>query len=400
MRHHYESPFLDHEALEFLRDADEQQQGAPSLPSELLEVEQYAEAEQLTEHQTRAPKRFQMTRQQKKLESYEWHDDQEAVTSDEAFTPEPIESQAPEDLDAASGELDDQLEATDESESDPYTAEWSAQSDDPETHENPETLEGQYDWELQLAESEIESELTDRPEPMPVPANNPVSFAQPPSTPAYWPVQTSLPEGREVNYRQADGTHVGRRPGRRFLAKRAKGKRAHVGVDLFARFNDAVVACEEGKIIAFYPFCCAAQKTSWALLVEHRNVVANYGEVTPDSLSRLGLKRGSKVQAGETIAYVGKNPRGTSMLHFETWSKGTTSTKQWIVGRKRPDGLLNPTKYLLALQSSASPVAQLQRNLESDAFNLSRESSDVVAFYASDDTAYENPVLSEIDDED
>ena len=262
-----------------------------------------------------------------------------------------------------------------------------------------EESEGEQDWEYDISENEFASDSeTATPAPMPVPKNDPVPFAPVPTGVCCWPIQGATGQGREVNYRQENGEHVGRRPGRRFLAKRATGGRAHAAVDLYARFADPVVACEDGTIVAFYPFCCGRTKTSWALLVEHPDVVVNYGEVAPDSLAKAGLEKGSKVQAGQVIGSVGRNPRGSSMLHFETWVKGTTANRQWIVGRPRPAGLLNPTKYLLALQ--AAPPRTPQDSREDYGPDASHEGNDIVAFYGDDDPTQESQFLSEFDDED
>jgi len=185
--------------------------------------------------------------------------------------------------------------------------------------------------------------------PRSVPESDRVPFAPTPPHGSYWPIVTSHPKGREVNYLALDGKHVGSLQGRRFLAMRSEGKRYHVGIDLFANFNDPVVACQDGEIVNFYGFCCGTTKTSWALIVDHGTVVINYGEVAPDSLRRAGLKIGSQVRAGHLIGYIGKNPGGSSMLHFETYIPSTRKNGQWVVNRRRPPELLDPTEYLLFL---------------------------------------------------
>lgn len=188
-------------------------------------------------------------------------------------------------------------------------------------------------------------------EPAPVPTTNPVPFAPAPPAGSYWPVVTSHRQGRAVNYLATDGTYVGGNASRRFLADRSSGARYHVGIDLYGNLGDPVVAIEDGRIVNFYPFCCGETKTTWALLVEHSQVVVNYGEVAPDSLRRVGLSRGDTVRAGQVIAYVGRNPGGSTMIHFETYVKGTRANKSWRKNQTRPSELLNPTKYLLYLQA-------------------------------------------------
>jgi murein DD-endopeptidase MepM/ murein hydrolase activator NlpD len=186
--------------------------------------------------------------------------------------------------------------------------------------------------------------------PKPVPG---VEFAPAPPQGSFWPVRTTHPRGREVAYQAIDGSFVGN-PGRAFKGGREGGARYHVGIDLFARLGDPVVACEAGTVVNFHGFL---GKTK-ALLVEHESgVVVNYGEVAPDSLQRAGLKLNDRVKAGQVIGYIGLLPKGSSMLHFETYRKGTRSSKPWRPGQDRPHEILNPTRYLLFLQERGSGAA-------------------------------------------
>jgi len=189
--------------------------------------------------------------------------------------------------------------------------------------------------------------------PLPVPPGDPVPFAPPPPIGSYWPVRTRLKYGRRVSYKTIDGTIVGR-DGRMFLANRT-GKRDgkivprwHVGVDLFANVGDVVVACEKGTIVGFDFFYKAKSgQRTYQLLIEHSGVVVNYGEVTGDSLDKHSLSVGKCVGAGQPIGFVSD----TSMLHLETYVKGTIHSHRWFKdARKPPPQLLNPTKYLLLLQ--------------------------------------------------
>ncbi|SDL47525.1 phage tail tip lysozyme [Pseudomonas indica] len=216
-----------------------------------------------------------------------------------------------------------------------------------EYDEDVEALE----WGLPADDEESYPDEAVPAPPMAVPARDPVPFAPDPPAGSYWPIVTSHPRGREVNYRAADGSYVGAQAGRAFLASRSSGARYHVGIDLFANLGDPVVAIEDGRVISFYGFCCGKQMTTNALLVEHSNVVVNYGEVAPDSLRRAGLAIGSSVTAGQVIGYVGRNPGGSSMIHFETYVPGTRRNSRFPVGSRRPAPLLNPTSYLLWLQT-------------------------------------------------
>ena len=187
------------------------------------------------------------------------------------------------------------------------------------------------------------------PSPSPNGANAPFAPAFGPG--AFWPIASTHPNGRLVSYKTDTGVTIGNR-GRIFGASRSGGRRIHVGVDLFGRFGDPVHAIENGTIVNFFGFCCGDVKTSWALFVAHANGVVNYGEVNPNSLSELGLSRGSPVLAGQQIATVGRNPGGSTMIHFETYLPGTQRSHRWMRGRNRPRNLLNPTRALLDLMEN------------------------------------------------
>jgi len=236
--------------------------------------------------------------------------------------------------------LDDSLKQTDILE--PPQSSWDAEQYD-EAEGLPED-----DEEAWL---EFDAEFVE-PDASPNGANAP--FAPVLSSAGHWPIITSDPQGRTVSYRTAAGAWMGRQ-GRSFGANRSGGTRYHIGVDLFGRFGDSVVAIEDGRIVRFFPFCCGENKTSWALLVQHAQMVVNYGEVAPDSFSRNGLAIGSNVRAGQVIGRVGRNPGGSSMIHFETYTTGTTRSYRWMKGRARPPRLLNPTRLLLELQEQGLP---------------------------------------------
>ena len=175
---------------------------------------------------------------------------------------------------------------------------------------------------------------------------------------SYWPVVTSAPEGRTVSYLAVDGKVQGKRS-REFLAMRTnsytkKKDRYHLGVDLFGRRMEPVVACEAGRIVHFMDrFLALKGKPNYtsALFVEHDSgVTINYGEVHPSSLKLTFLKVGDRVRAGQTFGYIGINPGGSSMLHFELYRAGVKTNQRWAKGEKKPTHILNPAKYLLHLQ--------------------------------------------------
>ena len=194
----------------------------------------------------------------------------------------------------------------------------------------------------------LDDELGTPPEP----TTTVVPFAPPPPAGSYWPLITTHPQDRVVSYLTAAKKTIGR-SGRRFMAGRLGARkgvrntpRHHCGIDLFARRRETVIACEDGTIreFAFFYKAKSGQRT-FRLLIEHARCVVNYGELMGDSLSRTGLKVGSRVSAGQVIGYVSD----TDMLHFETYRLGTTTSHQWWKGSPPPAQLLNPTRYVLDL---------------------------------------------------
>jgi len=180
----------------------------------------------------------------------------------------------------------------------------------------------------------------------------PANFADA-SSAVYWPVRMeNHPWKRGVHYTGEDGATYNFKgkggSGCHFLAGRANGRK-HVGIDLnFGAMNAVVVACEAGKIIAFYQFLGTVN----CIIVQHDSgLVINYGEVSPNSLKEFNLKVGDHVTAGQPIGRVGRCPEGDSMLHFETYPAGVTRNVSYPAGKGNDwlSNYKNPTAYLLYL---------------------------------------------------
>lgn len=104
------------------------------------------------------------------------------------------------------------------------------------------------------------------------------------------------------------------------------------------------MACEDGRIVNFYKFYpTSAGDMAFALLIEHRDLVINYGEVSSDSQARYVWSVGDRVKGGQVVGRIS----GTSMLHFETYRTGTKANARWLPGGSRPPALLSPTLYFL-----------------------------------------------------
>jgi len=131
-----------------------------------------------------------------------------------------------------------------------------------------------------------------------------------------------------------------------FMGPRGGGARYHAGIDLNSGVprGTVVVATEDGRIVKTQGF---NGPTAVALLLEtDSGLVLNYGEVEPDSWLEFGVGVKSRVTKGQPIGRVGRNPKGGTMVHFETYLAGTRKTWQWLAGEPAPPALLNPTAYI------------------------------------------------------
>jgi len=185
----------------------------------------------------------------------------------------------------------------------------------------------------------------------PVPMASPVPMAASTVAHRYWPVVTSLAQATVAPAHLFDGKVQGA-PLRSFDSRRPADPskvqtRRHVGVDLTAAEGDTVVAMEDGRIVNFYPFLARAASVggekTYAILIQHKDYVALYGEVRASSLSAKGLKVGDRVAAGQPIGVVS----GTAQLHTETYVSGVTRNIKWPVGSAPPREMRNPTQLLL-----------------------------------------------------
>lgn len=139
--------------------------------------------------------------------------------------------------------------------------------------------------------------------------------------------------------------------GKAFRAQRAGGSRFHVGIDLFAPPGEIVVATEAGVIVRAQHFLGG----SWALLLQaDSGPVFLFGEVTKGSWNEFGIvpgrgsppRVGTRVKKGQAIARVALLPGGSSMLHFEAYSRGSKRNQSWKQSQLPHPSIRNPTHYL------------------------------------------------------
>ncbi len=167
----------------------------------------------------------------------------------------------------------------------------------------------------------------------------PIAHAEAPSR--YWPVVTRHPRWNDIS---AEPECVNLRcfGAARPVSRLDNPTRRHAGIDLFAYAGDAVIATEDGQVVAFYPFLRARTgEMSYALLIAHADHVANYGEVRAPA----NVNVGDVVTAGQRIAEISD----TAQLHFETYAPGFARNRSWRFGDAQPGGLIDPTERLRAL---------------------------------------------------
>jgi murein DD-endopeptidase MepM/ murein hydrolase activator NlpD len=129
--------------------------------------------------------------------------------------------------------------------------------------------------------------------------------------------------------------------GRRFGARRSKGTRKHAGCDLVVPKGTKIHATESGTVIRgpYYFY-----RGTYAIEIKHTHFVARYCEIKGVV---KGIRVGTKVKAGQHIAFVGKMWHD-SMLHFELYEGSATGplTQRGKPPYQRRSDLINPAPYL------------------------------------------------------
>jgi len=133
-------------------------------------------------------------------------------------------------------------------------------------------------------------------------------------------------------------------PPRSFGACRDDCTRRHAAADLYAATGTPIRSIGSGEVIDFYEFYLG----TYALVVDHGDFIVRYGEIK-GSLPQ-GVRVGSKIIQGQTIAYVGRLVGlNQDMLHFERfagWAQGPLTVNGNYPYQRRKD-LVDPTRDLL-----------------------------------------------------
>ena len=120
-----------------------------------------------------------------------------------------------------------------------------------------------------------------------------------------------------------------------FGASRDGNTRKHAGIDLYPTkgAGTPIKAIRDGKVIKVAPFYTRHNgDITYAVLVDHKEFIANYAE-----LKKPSLVAGAVVKQKQTIGVVS----GTNQLHFELYTPGTEDWLSWY--GKMPLNLIDPT---------------------------------------------------------
>lgn len=136
--------------------------------------------------------------------------------------------------------------------------------------------------------------------------------------------------------------------GREFGARRVSGGRQHAAVDLLTNSNNKIYAVADGRVLDYYAF----YQGTYALVVDHKDFVVRYGEISTYSKWNHIADNERHVSAGEVIAKAGTLYSGASMLHFEKYSgnkSGYLTVRSNYPFQRRSD-LVNPTPFIQELE--------------------------------------------------
>jgi murein DD-endopeptidase MepM/ murein hydrolase activator NlpD len=142
-----------------------------------------------------------------------------------------------------------------------------------------------------------------------------------------------------------------------FGAPRDASRRMHAGIDLYPLKGSGtpIGAIRDGKIIKVAPFYTRRNgEVTYAVLVDHKEFVANYAE-----LQKPSLLPGTIIKQKQVIGLVS----GTNQLHFELYKAGTTNWISWY--GPLPQNLVDPTDMMTkAMGTRKDSSASLAKRLD------------------------------------
>lgn len=120
----------------------------------------------------------------------------------------------------------------------------------------------------------------------------------------------------------------------------------HTGIDLYCALGEPVYAIESGVVVGTEQFTGMLVGSpwwndTWAVSVCGKSGVIVYGEICPEVTLTASVKEGDRL--GSVLTVLRKN-KGLpmTMLHLELYSR-LMPFPEWLLGRLRPVGLLDPT---------------------------------------------------------
>lgn len=128
----------------------------------------------------------------------------------------------------------------------------------------------------------------------------------------------------------------------------------HPGIDIYCDFGQEVQAMEDGTVVHIENFTGPDANPpspwwneTWSIMIEGQSGVLGYCELKPLESIHIGMK----IQAGDIIATIvpvlkKDKGNGTTMLHFEQYTPGTTHHVTWELDTPKPEELLNPRNLL------------------------------------------------------
>lgn len=125
----------------------------------------------------------------------------------------------------------------------------------------------------------------------------------------------------------------------------------HTGVDLYCPITTPVFAAEPGMVANVFRFTGESIGSPWwnetdAVMVEGPSGIILYGEIFPVVEIYQHVDRGQPIGFVKQVLRKDKG-RPMSMLHLEFYRHGTKGPVTWHLNTPQPEGLLDPTAYLL-----------------------------------------------------
>ena len=157
-----------------------------------------------------------------------------------------------------------------------------------------------------------------------------------------WPPPPIPPPGLEPIWPLPGISRAGKPTWKGGFGKPRGGTKLHAGIDLGAPHLTSIVAPEDGRIIRTQGWDGPGAKAIMfeTFRADGPNIL--FGAVEPDSWPPVMLP----IIRGMEVAKVGKYPGGSTMLHLETYVRGTKTNKKWFSDKPRPPQLRDPTPYV------------------------------------------------------